>query len=221
MGKLTPGPKVISLGEILKEKIVVSEKLVGELQATEYWSDTFNLKYDSARLRSLNSPLILSDEWNLSRLPFKSYMDLYIPITYVAIRDGGSSCSTSAACAKRILKEHEDRDSPDGYGVTENFYVGDDGNVYEGIGWDRDMKWSFTGWRLTVSVQFFGEHENDLPSAKAIEAFNTVIIRDGIETGKLSPYYKIIPIPMVNGTSLGRKLREEIMTWKNAIENIS
>ncbi|XP_071451904.1 uncharacterized protein [Hetaerina americana] len=220
LGKLSPTHKVFSLGEILKEKIVVSEKLVGALQAITYWSDDIDLKYDNARLQSLYSPFVLSDEWNLAKLPVKSYAQMPLPIKYVAIRDGGASCNTSDACVERIMKEHVDRHAKAEGGVAENFYIGDDGNVYEGKGWDKDMSWGFTGWLQTVSVQFFGEYKNDLPSTKALEAFNTVIIRDGIETGKLSPYYKIVPIPEGDGRTLGRKLREEIMTWKNAVENI-
>ncbi|XP_071451803.1 uncharacterized protein [Hetaerina americana] len=219
MGKLTPASKVISLGEILKEKIAVSEKVVGALQGTDYWSNDVDLEYDSAKLKSLSSPFVLSNEWNLSELPIGKSSKLSFPIKYVAICNGGASCNTSEACAKRIVKEHKDRYRIEN-GITENFYVGDDGNVYEGKGWNWDMSWSFDGWLGTVSVQFFGDYESSLPSAKAIEAFNAVIIRDGIETGKLAPDYKIVPIPENIGISIGKKLKEEILTWKNAIERI-
>ncbi|XP_071451069.1 uncharacterized protein [Hetaerina americana] len=220
MGKLTPASKVISLGEILKEKIIVSEKLVGALQFTEYWSDDVDLKYDGARLRSLYSPLILSDEWNLSEKPIRRGSMVSFPLKYVAIANGGAYCNTSNSCAQRILKEHEDRHASSEDGVTENFYVGDDGNVYEGIGWNWDMKWIFEGWQKTVTVHFFGDFLNELPSDKAIEAFTTVIIRDGIETGKLSPDFKIVPIPEGLGVSISTRFKNEIMAYKNAKEHI-
>ncbi|XP_046395984.1 uncharacterized protein LOC124163254 [Ischnura elegans] len=218
LGKLSYDFKTVSMAGIVPNQ--GTEKFIEALKTTDDWSDTFELKYDAARVRSINTSLVLTDEWNHSDLSIRQSSKLTHPLKYVVIRDGGSPCDTFEACMAAIQREHKDTHDEGNGGVAENFYIGNEGSVMEGTGWDWDMRWGFNGWQQAIEVQFFGSYEDELPSKAAFDALYDVLIKIGIETGKLDADYRILSTPTGDTRTLGKKFKEEILTWNNSVVEI-
>jgi N-acetylmuramoyl-L-alanine amidase len=66
-----------------------------------------------------------------------------------------------------------------------NFLVGEDGNAYEGRGWDRIGAHASNYNSVSLGVSVIGSFSNKLPNAAALNVVNQ-LIECGVSNGKLS-----------------------------------
>ena len=102
-------------------------------------------------------------------------------------------CSTEEDCRNFM------RDSPD---VWSNFYIGGDGNAYEGTGWDLMVGTiNVDVSNTSVTVTFIGTYVSVLPSDDQVLAFRQLLIQ-GVSTGKISDDYQLLADPQYPQFSL-------------------
>jgi len=103
----------------------------------------------------------------------------------------GSSCTTQAACVsivKGIQNYHMDSNGWADIGY--NFLVGEDGNAYEGRGWDRVGAHSPNYNSVAYGVSVIGSYTSRNPNAAALSVTQQMI-SCGISLGKLSSSYSL------------------------------
>lgn len=91
--------------------------------------------------------------------------------------------------------------------------IGEDGQVYEGRGWDHVGAHTY-GWnRIAIAFSIMGNYMTRIPNKKAIEALKE-IISVGISKGKITKDYKLYGHKDVGKTECpGEKLYHLIKTW--------
>ncbi|XP_046396213.1 uncharacterized protein LOC124163381 [Ischnura elegans] len=177
-----------------------------------------NLYGDTSCYERVEEPLpILSREnWDISKLPVQKESTP----KYVAVRDGGKHCSTAKQCAAllrwmRITSLEKPCD------LRENFYIGGDGNVYEGRGWDVEPYWYLRGLRSkALTVQFLGSHFDDGQSRRHIRPFRSWLSAS-LLMGKLTEGFKIISMSqLLNDTKfMDENLNAIVGSWEKIIDD--
>ncbi|XP_023379644.1 peptidoglycan recognition protein 4 [Pteropus vampyrus] len=142
-----------------------------------------------------------------------SKMDL--PAKYVVIiHTAGASCNTSADCRLRVRDTqayHMDR--LDFCDIGYHFLVGQDGGVYEGVGWRFQGSHTFGYNDIGLGVAFMGDFGEKPPNAAALGAAQA-LIQCGLDEGFLAPSYLLVGHSDVsNVLSPGKALYNIISTW--------
>jgi len=121
-----------------------------------------------------------------------SYTTIARPIPrYFVHHSAGAACTTEAACksaVKGIQNYHMDSQGWSDIGY--NFLVGEDGNAYEGRGWDRVGAHSPNYNSVALGVCVIGTYTSRNPNAAALSATQQ-LISCGISMGKLSSTYSL------------------------------
>ncbi|XP_071452030.1 uncharacterized protein [Hetaerina americana] len=157
-------------------------------------------------------PLKYHDDWN----PDEKTLSTEIPVEYVIVRNSKESCSYEKECVK-FIQSMRKRTHHKACEIVDNFYVGGDGYVYEGRGWDIAPYWELKGLRRkAITVQFLGDYTKTIPPPRVMEAFRSTL-QIGVWLGKVSRKHKITSIREIynNGTNLGEKLDEHLLGWCN------
>ncbi|XP_053447748.1 peptidoglycan recognition protein 3 isoform X2 [Nycticebus coucang] len=101
----------------------------------------------------------------------------------------GMECQEQSACSQMLrgLQSHSvyTRGWCD---VAYNFLVGDDGSVYEGVGWDIEGLHTQGYNSVSLGIAFFGNKMGSSPSPVALSAVEG-LISCAIQKGHLSPRY--------------------------------
>ncbi|XP_012514073.1 PREDICTED: peptidoglycan recognition protein 3 isoform X2 [Propithecus coquereli] len=136
-----------------------------------------------------DAPTIVSRKaWGARPLTCRA--PLTLPVTYV-ITDQlpGMECQEQSVCSQvlRGLQSHSvyTRGWCD---VAYNFLVGDDGRVYEGVGWDIQGLHTQGYNNISLGIAFFGSKIGSSPSPAALSAAEG-LISYAIQKGHLSPRY--------------------------------
>jgi peptidoglycan recognition protein len=133
---------------------------------------------------------------------------------YFVHHSAGNSCFTEANCkstVKGIQNYHMDSNGWSDIGY--NFLVGEDGNAYEGRGWDRVGAHSPNYNSVAVGVCVMGTFTNANPNSAALTATQR-LISCGISLGKLSSSYSLHGHRDGTCTSCpGNALYATIKTW--------
>ncbi|XP_058442767.1 peptidoglycan-recognition protein LE [Malaya genurostris] len=97
--------------------------------------------------------------------------------------------------------------------IAYNFLVGNDGNVYEGRGWQRIGAHTYGYNSLGIGISFVGCFMNELPATIALDACKRLMER-GVRDGHIRKDYQLLAHCQCSPTeSPGRMLFEEIKTW--------
>ncbi|XP_046394702.1 uncharacterized protein LOC124162272 [Ischnura elegans] len=164
-------------------------------------------------------PLVSRREWNLQS-PRQLLESRDAPAELVVISEGGKHCTTKISCLSNLRTQNTaDNSSPCEF--KENFYVGEDGHVYEGRGWDYVPYWYMEGMRnYSITVKFMGHFSRQLPKDRALRAFHSAMTL-GIWTGKLSAHYKILTIDQVTSGQkcVGEALKNEVKSWAGWVDD--
>ncbi|ESO90942.1 hypothetical protein LOTGIDRAFT_233462 [Lottia gigantea] len=137
------------------------------------------------------------------------------PVHWVFIHHGESSaCHSQSQCAG-IVRSYQNyhMDSHGWSDIGYSFLVGEDGNAYEGRGWDRIGAHTVGYNSKAVAICLIGSFDSVVPNAAAL---NTVkrLIQCGIDKGKISKDYVLRGHRDVNQTSCpGDALYKLIRTW--------
>ncbi|XP_070498296.1 peptidoglycan recognition protein-like [Chironomus tepperi] len=101
-----------------------------------------------------------------------------------------------------------------------NFVICNNGDVYEGIGWDYEGVHTRGHNRLNYGIAFNGNFNLELPNTNQVTAFFT-LLKLGVELGKLTPDYKIFGArQFIQTDSPGEALYQMIQTWDHWSEAI-
>ncbi|KAG7211022.1 hypothetical protein KM043_016383 [Ampulex compressa] len=116
------------------------------------------------------------------------------PAPYVVIHHGGIKvyCKDQASCSA-IARSYQDlhMDVNHWYDIGYNFLVGEDGNVYEGRGWDYVGAHAPNYNSQSIGICFMGDFSDFLPNDAALEALNS-LIACGVSLGKINTEYKLL-----------------------------
>ncbi|XP_046397139.1 uncharacterized protein LOC124164029 isoform X1 [Ischnura elegans] len=132
-------------------------------------------------------------------------------VDLIVVRDGGLGCSRMRRCRALVRSLRGRRKNCE---LRDNFYVGGDGNVFEGRGWRAPPYWHLRG-LTAVTVHFLGGP----PSARALEAYQW-LVDDGLLSGRLSAGHAVIAMAtLLNDTShSSRGLQDAVSAWPRATD---
>ncbi|XP_003511339.1 peptidoglycan recognition protein 4 [Cricetulus griseus] len=100
----------------------------------------------------------------------------------------GLECHSQTVCGRK-LQELQAYHIRNGWcDVVYNFLVGDDGRVYEGVGWNIQGSHDQGYNNISLGIAFFGAQEGHSPSPVALSALKG-LISHAVKKGHLSPKY--------------------------------
>jgi N-acetylmuramoyl-L-alanine amidase len=103
----------------------------------------------------------------------------------------GASCTTQAACSSIVKGIQDYHMNSNGWSdIGYNFLVGEDGNAYEGRGWDRVGAHSPNYNSVAYGVAVIGSYMTRNPNAAALQVTQQ-LISCGISLNKLSANYSL------------------------------
>ncbi|XP_018337898.1 PREDICTED: peptidoglycan-recognition protein SC2-like [Trachymyrmex septentrionalis] len=163
-----------------------------------------------------NSPNIISrKEWG-GRQPKSQAPDLkFKPAPYVIIHHSVSpGCKTRAACQLKVRQfQNYHMDKKGWSDIGYNFLVGEDGNVYEGVGWDKKGAHSIPFNNKSIGICIIGDYRNRTPNAAAVQAVANLIAY-GVESNKIKSNYKLLGHRQTWSTECpGNSLYTMIKSW--------
>ncbi|XP_043258957.1 uncharacterized protein LOC122401084 [Colletes gigas] len=143
------------------------------------------------------------------------------PPPYVIIHHSATDgCTTQAICQARMrsfqkFHMNEKNWSDIGY----NFVVGEDGNVYEGRGWDKHGSHSIPYNSKSIGICIIGNFDGHSPNAAAISATKS-LISYGVSIGKIKDTYTLLGHRQTTQTICpGNSLYNLIKTWSRWSSN--
>jgi len=134
--------------------------------------------------------IVTRAQWNARPPTSITYISLPVP-RYFVHHTEGSACTTESTCAsivRGIQNYHMDSNGWSDIGY--NFLVGEDGNAYEGRGWDRVGAHSPNYNSVALGVSVIGSYTSRNPNAAALTATQQ-LISCGISMNKLSASYSL------------------------------
>ncbi|KAF7380689.1 hypothetical protein HZH68_016554 [Vespula germanica] len=146
------------------------------------------------RLNTTGCPRIVTrEEWK-ARKPLGEQQLERTPTPYVVIHHGGirQYCYDQEACSK-IVRSYQNLhiDDRGWFDLGYNFVIGEDGNVYEGRGWNK-VGAHAPGYNFqSIGICIIGDFMDFLPNDAALRALNS-LISCGISLGKIHHDYNVI-----------------------------
>jgi len=99
--------------------------------------------------------------------------------------------------------------------IAYSFLVGEDGNVYEGRGWDRQGAHTKHYNKISLAASMIGDYMKRIPNVAALKAVK-VLIKCGASKRKLSSTYSLFGHRDVGNTTCpGDALYNNLKTWLN------
>jgi len=161
-------------------------------------------------------PSIISREGWGARPPSGTPTKLPSQVGTAVIHHGGTAtyCTTQAECASIIRayqNYHMDTNGWDDIGY--NFLVGEDGNIYEGRGWNNQGA-HVTNWNSkSIGICIIGDFTSRAPNAAALNAAKA-LIQCGVELGRFPSAYQLVGHRQVGSTDCpGNSLYSNIQSW--------
>uniref|UniRef100_A0A1V1FYX0 Peptidoglycan-recognition protein n=1 Tax=Reticulitermes speratus TaxID=60591 RepID=A0A1V1FYX0_9NEOP len=138
------------------------------------------------------------------------------PVPYAVIHHGGSNayCSTQTSCAAIVRSYQNHHIDTNGWNdIGYNFVVGEDGNVYEGRGWDNFGAHEPAYNSRSIGICIIGDFTARLPNQAALNAVRQ-LIQCGVEKNKIRSNYSLKGHRQGGSTSCpGNRLYQELTTW--------
>ncbi|XP_036611482.1 peptidoglycan recognition protein 3-like [Trichosurus vulpecula] len=137
------------------------------------------------------------------------------PAKYVIIiHTAGHGCNVTEECktaVQNIQSYHIDKMKFCDIGY--NFLVGEDGRVYEGVGWDTEGAHTYGYNDIGLGIAFIGLFSGTSPNAAALKVAQD-LIQCSVDKGYLIPDYLLVGhSDVVNTLSPGQALYDKIKTW--------
>ncbi|GFG39223.1 hypothetical protein Cfor_00124, partial [Coptotermes formosanus] len=134
-------------------------------------------------------PKIISrGEWG-ARPPKGAQIRLPLPVPYAVIHHGGDKayCSTRSSCAAVVRSYQNYHMNNKRWGdIGYNFVVGEDGNIYEGRGWNVMGAHAPAYNAQSIGICIIGDFTDRLPNQAALRAVRQ-LIQCGVELKKIQP----------------------------------
>lgn len=91
--------------------------------------------------------------------------------------------------------------------------IGNDGNIYEGVGWHKIGAHTYGYNSKSIGIAFLGNFQDESPSVKALENAKK-FLECGKRIGELSSNYSLIGgKQVISSVSPGYELFKEIQDW--------
>ncbi|KAI4497361.1 hypothetical protein M0802_007608 [Mischocyttarus mexicanus] len=137
--------------------------------------------------------IITREEWK-ARKPVNEEQLERTPTPYVVVHHGGirQYCHDQETCSK-IVRSYQDFhiDVRGWFDIGYNFVIGEDGNVYEGRGWNK-VGAHAPGYNFqSIGICVIGDFSDFLPNATALRALNS-LISCGVNLNKIKLDYNVI-----------------------------
>ncbi|KAI8482616.1 N-acetylmuramoyl-L-alanine amidase [Branchiostoma belcheri] len=157
--------------------------------------------------------IVTRSEWGARSSSWVQYISRPVPKVVIHHSTGGT-CSDQASCSAKVRGFQNYHMDSNGWGdIGYNFLVGNDGNVYEGRGWDQVGAHAYGQNHVSIGICFIGEFTNQKPNSAAIRAAKN-LISCGISLGKISSTYSLYGHRDVGSTACpGNQLYDDIKTW--------
>ncbi|KYN42168.1 Peptidoglycan-recognition protein LB [Trachymyrmex septentrionalis] len=141
-------------------------------------------------------------EWNARKHLNFEIMPIK-PAPYVVVHHGGIPmyCQDQETCSD-IVRSYQDLhlDKRGWWDIGYNFVIGEDGNVYEGRGWDYTGAHAVLYNTQSIGVCIIGDFTDFLPNEAALKALNKLIAY-GVLHGKIRENYNVIGHRQVRDTN--------------------
>ncbi|XP_058571674.1 peptidoglycan recognition protein 3 [Neofelis nebulosa] len=138
-----------------------------------------------------------------------------LPAKYVIIiHTAGTTCNVSMDCHIRVQDiQSFHMDTQHFCDIGYHFLVGQDGGVYEGVGWHIQGSHTYGYNDIALGIAFIGNFVEKPPNAAALEAAQN-LIQYAVDKGYLTPNYLLVGhSDIVNTLSPGKALYNIIKTW--------
>ncbi|XP_041673597.1 peptidoglycan-recognition protein LF-like [Drosophila eugracilis] len=157
--------------------------------------------------------IVERDEWGAEKPITQEFINL--PAEYVIIHHTATEqCESKDACIDLMnVIQDVHMNINDWNDIGLNFYVGADGKIYEGRGWDvRSQR--LRGYEsVSISIGFIGTFSNIEPQVRQVEAAKR-LMENGVRRKKLRQSYRIYAQRQFQPTeSPGQKLYELMKQW--------
>ncbi|XP_031365728.1 peptidoglycan recognition protein-like [Apis dorsata] len=137
--------------------------------------------------------IVSRKEWQ-ARPPIARELMDKTPKPYVVIHHGGIThyCYDVKTCSA-IVREYQNLhlDERGWYDIGYSFVIGEDGNAYEGRGWDYVGAHAPGYNTQSIGICIIGDFSNRLPNNAALKTLEA-LIKYGVSLGKISQDYHII-----------------------------
>uniref|UniRef100_A0A8C8SPZ3 Peptidoglycan-recognition protein n=1 Tax=Pelusios castaneus TaxID=367368 RepID=A0A8C8SPZ3_9SAUR len=142
--------------------------------------------------------------------PLKSVQTEYVIILHTA----GSSCTTHSECREQIMNiQHYHMNDKGWCNIAYNFLIGEDGQVYEGRGWNTEGAHTFGYNDISLGIAFIGDFTGRSPNAAAWTALKH-LLSSAFTDGYLSSHYLLMAHGDVSNTiSPGQPIRNILKKW--------
>ncbi|XP_046831405.1 peptidoglycan recognition protein 3-like [Vespa crabro] len=161
--------------------------------------------------------IISRQQWG-ARSPKTTTRPLRInPPPYVIIHHSDTvSCNTQAICQARVRSfQNYHMDTKKWNDIGYNFLVGEDGNVYEGLGWGKHGSHSIPYNSKSIGICIIGNFTNTTPNPASIRTTKNLIAY-GVANNKIKSDYKLLGHRQTAQTDCpGNSLYNMIKTWNN------
>lgn len=137
--------------------------------------------------------IVTRSEWG-ARKPKDREPLPYTPTPYVVVHHGGirKYCYDQKACSA-IVRSYQDlhMDDRGWFDIGYNFVIGEDGNAYEGRGWNSVGAHAPGYNTQSIGICVIGDFSDFLPNKAALTALNSLIAY-GVKIGKINKEYKVL-----------------------------
>lgn len=163
----------------------------------------FGTPIDPTKLSNTTGSLriVTRKEWGARQPKNREHLEV-TPAPYVVIHHGGIKkyCHSEKDCAA-IARSYQDlhMDDRGWFDIGYSFLVGEDGNAYEGRGWDYVGAHAPGYNTQSIGICVMGDFSDLLPNKAALEAVKN-LIEYGVSIGKISKGYKLIGHRQVRNT---------------------
>lgn len=150
------------------------------------------IRWDSFKNDTGHVKIITREEWKARPPVERVLMDR--PVPYVVIHHGGipKYCHDQKTCSA-IVRHYQDLhlDDRGWFDIGYSFVIGEDGNVYEGRGWDYVGAHAPGYNSQSIGICIIGDFSDFLPNEAALKTLNG-LIEYGVSLGKISNNYHVI-----------------------------
>ncbi|CAF1083165.1 unnamed protein product [Rotaria sordida] len=159
--------------------------------------------------------IISRAEWGAR--PATVNVKLATPVPIVVIHHTtAANCTTKVECMARMKRiQNYHMDSQKWGDIGYNFLVGEDGNVYEGRGWNQVGAQTLNYNSKSIGISVVGDYTYRLPNDAALNAVKQ-LIKCGVSRGYIKSDYLLRGHKDLNNTACpGKVFYEEIKKWPN------
>jgi N-acetylmuramoyl-L-alanine amidase len=159
--------------------------------------------------------IVTRAEWGARAPTSITYISQPVPKVFIHHTEG-SSCTTQAECTAVIQAIQDYHMDVNGWAdIGYNFLVGEDGNAYEGRGWDRVGAHASDWNSVSIGMSVMGSFSSRTPNAAALNVLQQ-LIGCGVSQAKLSGSYTMHGHRDGGCTDCpGQAFYDLIQTWNN------